>query len=417
MAIRVLGLVHGEFSSHTVRILEIAKALRELGGYDVSFSGSGKNMRAVEREGFRVIETKTVPGREILDGIENELFPTIFHSGNIDELFLEEDALLRREKPDVILRDSFRELAGIAAKQYGIYDVFVQQANLSHYYHADFKPRNTPRMLRILPGERVITIPFTGFAPLVRIGELVFRRRISRHLHNKVRQLGLSLEKRCYEGVEADLILFPDSPLLFPFRNMKDRYKFIGPVLVKDSTEIPDWLGRFTSDTRKRVLTTSGSTGMQDRTESFIRAFRGGEFAVAVHNNSRDLPLGFYGGNFNVGAVLQHSDVFVTHGGIGSTYLGLVLGVPLISVYTHFEQQTNARQIEKLGAGVSLSCDDLSAKALKERVEIVLDRRYGERIREVSQILGEEARKSISLAVKYLSGGYECFTGGKCGWN
>ena len=227
--LKVLGLVHGEFSSHTVRVLEIAKTLREK-GYDISFSGQGNQMSNVEKQGFRVVETRTVPGSEVLKGIEGKLFPVIFHRENIEYFFKEEDELLRREKPDMIIRDSFRELAGIASKQYGIYDVSIQQANLSQHYHADFRPRNVPWPLSLLPEDKVIKVPFTDIPVLIRLGELFFRRKMSRWLHDKVKSLGLELDKRCYEGVKADLILIPDSPLLFPFENTTDNYKFIGPV-------------------------------------------------------------------------------------------------------------------------------------------------------------------------------------------
>ncbi|MFH1710911.1 MAG: nucleotide disphospho-sugar-binding domain-containing protein [Nanoarchaeota archaeon] len=409
MSIKVLGLVHGEFSSHTVRVLEIAKALRDK-GYDISFSGHGDQMKNVEKQGFRIIETKTVPGSEILNGIEGTLFPVIFNKDNIEEIFKEEDELLRREKPDMIIRDSFRELAGIASKQYGIYDVFVQQANLSQYYHADFKPRTTPEFLRILPEDRVITIPFTDFAPFIRLGERIFRGRISKWMHHKVKKLGLKLDKKCYEGVEADLTLFPDSSLLFPFENMKDKYKFIGPMLISSDSEGLDWFEKFRSDDRGRIIASSGSTGMQDRTGLFIETFRNSDYAVAIHNNSKELPSGLYGGRFNVGDILDSADVFITHGGIGSTYLGLVSGVPMISIYSHFEQQANAVQLKKLGVGIPMSCDKVSPENLRENVSCILgDNSYKEKAIEISGKIRGEAEGSLESAVKYITNGYEEF--------
>ena len=61
MKIKVMGLVHGELMTHTVRIVSIAKALRKSGNYDIVFSGNGPYMSLVEDAGFDWIQTSTIP--------------------------------------------------------------------------------------------------------------------------------------------------------------------------------------------------------------------------------------------------------------------------------------------------------------------------------------------------------------------
>jgi UDP:flavonoid glycosyltransferase YjiC (YdhE family) len=359
-------------------------------------------MQMVEQAGFAWVHTPTLSMREILDTLENKLVPQFYKAGNVESLFQAEDQLLRDYKPDIIIRDLFRELTGIAAKQYGIYDVFVQQANVSPYYHTDFKPRNTPWFCRLTPGEKSF-VP-----PLLRFGEWCFRRKASRYLHRKTKQLGLALERKSYEGAEADLILIPDSEILFPFRGMKDKYKYIGPLLVLNQVEPPSWADEFASDPRQKIITTSGSTGEQDRTELFVEAFKDGRYAVAIHSDSRKIPKGFYGGNFEVSFVIRQADVFITHGGLGSTYLGLINGIPMIALYSHFEQQATASQLRKLGAGISLDSMKTSPKELREKTEKVLNNPlFKEQTRRVSgQLNGTGA---IDLAVKYITEGYKKF--------
>ena len=56
--IRVLGLIQEDCSSHTIRVLEIAKAMRETGDYEILFSGQGPYMKLVENAGFKWTETR-----------------------------------------------------------------------------------------------------------------------------------------------------------------------------------------------------------------------------------------------------------------------------------------------------------------------------------------------------------------------
>ena len=43
MKTKVLSLVHGDYICHTIRVLEISKALRKTGNYEIVFSGKEKD--------------------------------------------------------------------------------------------------------------------------------------------------------------------------------------------------------------------------------------------------------------------------------------------------------------------------------------------------------------------------------------
>lgn len=69
--------------------------------------------------------------------------------------------------------------------------------------------------------------------------------------------------------------------------------------------------------------------------------------------------------------VLQHSSVFVTHGGMNSTMEALYYGVPLVVVPQMPEQAATARRVAELGLGVALNGDTLSVDVLQQAVERV----------------------------------------------
>jgi len=74
--------------------------------------------------------------------------------------------------------------------------------------------------------------------------------------------------------------------------------------------------------------------------------------------------------------VLQHCDVFITHGGINSLHEALYYGVPLVLIPLQFEQLLNARVAEDHGAGLVLDGPmrgrPLTASALRDAVQRVL---------------------------------------------
>ncbi|WP_030764500.1 macrolide family glycosyltransferase [Streptomyces sp. NRRL F-2664] len=65
-------------------------------------------------------------------------------------------------------------------------------------------------------------------------------------------------------------------------------------------------------------------------------------------------------------AVLRHADAFVTHGGMGSTMEALLHGTPMVAVPQTHEQTAVAERIDRLGLGVRLDRDRLTAQTLRE---------------------------------------------------
>ncbi len=127
---KVLGLVHGELSSHTVRIVEIAKALSKAGDFHILFSGMGPCMKFAEDAGFECIRTQTISKEKLFGKVSENLAYRVFNRYNFEYFYSEENNLLLHHRPDIIIRDLFREFAGVSAKKpmRRVYDVFERKS-------------------------------------------------------------------------------------------------------------------------------------------------------------------------------------------------------------------------------------------------------------------------------------------------
>lgn len=87
--------------------------------------------------------------------------------------------------------------------------------------------------------------------------------------------------------------------------------------------------------------------------------------------------------------VLQHSQLFITHGGMNSTSEGMYYGVPLIVLPQSADQPIVARRVAEIGAGIHLNQESLTARDLREAAERVLQ---DAAIRKLSVEMGDSFR-------------------------
>ena len=401
--IRILALIHGGMTSHTVRVTAIAKALRSAGLFDITFSGDGPHMKIVEDAGFEWIKTELVSREELFSRIDQNLATIYYTAENYEKYFEIERDLLEKFRPDIILREHFREMAGVAAKRakMRIFDVFVQKATLSPYYHFDFRPEKLPQWIGLFP-ERLLLFAAKSI-------ENHYRKKNSRYIRKKLNQLGLK-KFVTIDGVRPDLTLFPDAEELFELPDADRHFcKHIGPVIVTGQDPAPDWLEEFKRDKRKKILISKGTTGEYDQTSLFENTFNNGKYAVAFYSVGGGKINDFYGCNkFDIDAVLPFCDLIISHSGTGSNYLAIKHKVPMIVFYDHFEQQINAVELERKGVALRLGKDQLDRENILAAVEeLLIDSKYKQNISALSEKISRY--DSLNSAVKYITEGFENF--------
>jgi MGT family glycosyltransferase len=157
-------------------------------------------------------------------------------------------------------------------------------------------------------------------------------------------------------------IVFTTRELHPPNRIIDDSYHFVGPSLHPESTHLP-----FPFDLPKGEVVVYLSLGtVHDAPITFyqdcFRTFANfpAQFIVSVGQRTNIVSLGSIPTNFIVRssvpqlAVLQHTDVFITHGGMNSIHESLYYGVPMVMIPHQVEQLFNSRIVAKQGAAVVL---------------------------------------------------------------
>lgn len=86
--------------------------------------------------------------------------------------------------------------------------------------------------------------------------------------------------------------------------------------------------------------------------------------------------------------VLQHADVFVTHGGMNSSSEALYYGVPLVVIPVTGDQPLVAKRVNEVEAGIRLNRKELTSELLRESVKKLLnDVTFKENSRKVGESL------------------------------
>jgi MGT family glycosyltransferase len=100
---------------------------------------------------------------------------------------------------------------------------------------------------------------------------------------------------------------------------------------------------------------------------------------MSIGNQTQQNDLGEIPRNFIVKNyvpqtdVLKYAKLFITHGGMNSTNEGLYYGVPLIVLPQSADQPIIAEQVAKIGAGMKLDMQGLTANQLREAADHVLN--------------------------------------------
>jgi MGT family glycosyltransferase len=103
-------------------------------------------------------------------------------------------------------------------------------------------------------------------------------------------------------------------------------------------------------------------------------------------------------------ALLQHTALFITHGGMNSVHEGLAQGVPLLVVPQAADQGMVAAQVQRLGAGLALNRSTVTAAQIRAAaLQLLSDPVFTRR----SAALGQElqaaggARRAVELIEAY----------------
>ncbi|MFL5700975.1 MAG: nucleotide disphospho-sugar-binding domain-containing protein [Ktedonobacteraceae bacterium] len=220
-----------------------------------------------------------------------------------------------------------------------------------------------------------------------------------------------------------------------------DRFQFVGPSLLphdegrdfpldrlKKQPTLYISLGTVCNDEEAFYKMCFAAFGAGSRATTGERPFsRTGEQAhqppwqVVLATGKSDLGvLGVPPENFLVRprvpqlGVLQHSSVFLTHGGMNSVMEGLYYGVPLVVIPQMLEQRITAKRVEELGLGIALDSNAVTVDRLQEAVRrVASEPQFRTRVQHMRDIIRESggAHRAAEAIIQFTR------TTGQRGWS
>jgi MGT family glycosyltransferase len=161
-----------------------------------------------------------------------------------------------------------------------------------------------------------------------------------------------------------------------------ERFLFVGPSFMEGEPQSWPFADR-TDRGLRRVYVSLGT--MRNDDPEFYRAcfsaFAPHEWQVVMSVGGQvdldslvPVPENFVvERNVQQTAILQHVDVFLTHGGLNSVMESLTFGVPMVVVPSIREQQLTASRVQDLGCGVELDRGSVTAASLLQYASAIID--------------------------------------------
>lgn len=190
--------------------------------------------------------------------------------------------------------------------------------------------------------------------------------------------IDLSPEGFWYRVEDRNLVFIPRA-FQFAGETFDERFTFVGPCL--DDQRGDGW----TPPSDRPTVLISLGTSFNDHPEFFrgcADAFAGSRFHVVMTIGDRTDPIALGPLPPNVEAhpwlshvaVLEHAQVCVTHGGMGTVMQSLRAGRPLVVIPHHaFECRPMARRVDELGLGRHLHSESLTAREVRDAVDQLAD--------------------------------------------
>ncbi|RFP10521.1 glycosyl transferase family 1 [Duganella sp. BJB488] len=278
--------------------------------------------------------------------------------------------LLQAVRPDVVVGD-FRLSLSVSARV-----AQVPYVGLINAYWSPYVPQR-------------YTVPAIGLARALPIALADRLFRLVRPLAFALHSLPLNRVRRAYRlpslgydlrGVyaDADYVLYPDIPEMFPAVGLPANHSYLGPVTWSPPTEPPGWWDALPAD-RPLVYVTLGSSGQGALLPRILQALAPLPLRVMAATAGQADP-GEPPDNAHVAAYLpgeeaaRRAQLVVCNGGSPTSQQALAAGVPVLGIAGNLDQYLNMRAVAAMGAGTLLRSDRLNEDGVRRAVLDLLER-------------------------------------------
>ena len=294
----------------------------------------------------------------------------VYDSATLQQYVRDDLRLLQAVRPDVVVGD-FRLSLSVSARV-----AQVPYVGLINAYWSPYVPQR-------------YTVPAIALARVlpIAVADRLFRlvRPLAFALHsrplNRVRR-GYRLPSLGYDlrsvYADADYVLYPDIPEMFPAVDLPQHHSYLGPVTWSPPTALPGWWDILPTD-KPLIYVTLGSSGQGALLPQILQVLAGLPVRVIAATAGQADP-GTPPDNAHVADYLpgeeaaRRAQLVICNGGSPTSQQALAAGVPVLGIAGNLDQYLNMRAVAALGAGALLRSDRLDEDTLRRTVLDLLER-------------------------------------------
>ena len=386
---KIICFPHFYYLSEASRLIEIGKALRDLGQEVQFFSHGGPYERLARDQGFEVVpvEPQMSPERaerymrfNRAEGVKS-IHDSFFSYDELRDYVSNEAAVFKQAHADAVLIGW--NLPSYLSVQLADIPIIVQQPGP---FTAPFFDRKmgvfVPSLvgwLRHLPLDWFMN----WFMPRSKFWLRPFNQLAS--------ELGLPQYKSTLDFVAGDLTLVMDAPEILgispeELENYQPRhpryfrktplYRYGGPCFAKLPGDVPEAVRRHFDTPRTKLYCAMGVSGSPEVLQSVVEIVSELDLQAVVLTTT---ILGDKAGKASSRVLtIPHApahlvnplaDIAITHGGAGTVQTAIHSGTPIVGVPMQMEQAGNISLVARQGAGVMLTRLDLNRPKLAATLE------------------------------------------------
>ena len=364
---KILFVAEAVTLAHVARPWVLARSLPP-DRYEVVFATHPRYDRLFPDPPFRRVAIESVTPDHFLGALARGRPP--YDKRILENYVEEEEALLVRERPDLVVGD-FRLSLPLSCKAAGVPHWAIANAYWSPW--ADPHYPMPEHLLARLLGPRLAEAIFNRIAPLVFGAYTAPFNALCR-----ARGLpGVGRDLRRYYTY-ADQVLYADLPELVPLKGAPPSHHFIGPPAWSPQVELPDWWGEALAAERPLIYFTPGSSGLEAILPQVIEALARLPVTLVVASAGGKLPssppANLYAAPWLPGdQVARRAALVICNGGSPTTYQALAAGAPVLGIPANLDQYLNMKHLQAAGAGLTLRSGTLRPQAVVAAVERLLD--------------------------------------------
>lgn len=339
--------------SHYLRCLVLADSY-DKAEYEVKFLSSNRYNGFVKGHGYEVFSCAGFDADYVMSCTNNFSFDWL-NEKDLERVLLGQVKCINAMKADMVIGDVAPTLK-MAAELTRVKHVCLVNGYMTRYYAAT---RKIPKKHKAYDLMRQLPPRFADV--LTMVGERLAFRKIQAPFNSLRKKYGLRYVNSYLEELEGSENLICDLPELFPQKFLPEGYRFIGPLIYQHPEDQTDW-PELVNWEKPLICVCMGSTGDWESLKFLNDSYYTRYTIITAGDKANVLNAGHIisRGFLNLNKVLEKSSLMICHGGNGTIYTGILNGVFMLCLASHFEQDYNIEALERKGYGKSAAgfCED-----------------------------------------------------------